>query len=150
MHNVPNQTHPGFSSHFSRPPFKPHTNVKLGEIETSSWRGLWRDDMKHDNSYRHEEALPFYSTVAWQNCRKAYAASQAHLCERCYSRGIIRRGEIVHHIQPLNSQNIHDPAVTLNYDNLMLVCRQCHGEIHAKKRFRVGKDGKILALDTLP
>lgn len=106
--------------------------------------------MKDSKTFRNEEALPFYSTIAWQNCRRAYATSQAHLCERCYSRGIIRRGEIVHHIQPLNSQNIHDPAITFGYDNLMLVCRQCHGEIHAQKRFMVDENGKITAVDSLP
>lgn len=103
--------------------------------------------MNHHDEYRDQQALPFYSSVAWQNCRRSYAAEKAHLCERCLSRGIIKRGEIVHHIQPLNAHNINDPAVALNLDNLMLVCRQCHGEIHAQKRFTIDENGKIVAMD---
>lgn len=106
--------------------------------------------MKHSEQYRDQQALPFYSSIAWQNIRKSYAASKAHLCERCLQRGIIKRGEIVHHITPLTSENINDPAISLSYDNLMLVCRQCHGEIHAGKRFTIDENGRITAVDTLP
>jgi len=106
--------------------------------------------MKHSEHYRDQQALPFYSSVAWQNIRRSYAASKAHLCERCLKRGIIKRGEIVHHITPLTSENINDPAISLSYDNLMLVCRQCHAEIHAGKRYTIDENGKITAVDTLP
>lgn len=103
--------------------------------------------MQEDN-YRIVEALPFYNSAAWKNCRKAYASSKAHLCERCLSRGIIKRGEIVHHIQPLTSRTINDPAFTLSFSNLMLVCRKCHGEIHAGRRYAIDENGKITGVDT--
>lgn len=106
--------------------------------------------MKHEKDYRAQEALPFYNSIAWQNCRRAYASARSHLCERCLSQGIIKRGEIVHHIRPLNSQNINDPEISLNWNNLMLVCRKCHTEIHKGKRFTVDSDGKITAVDTPP
>ena len=98
-------------------------------------------------NYRNEAALPFYASVAWQNCREAYKKSKAHLCERCLQRGIIKRGEIVHHIQELNAGNINDPAISLSFDNLMLLCRKCHGEIHAGKRFAIDENGRISAVE---
>ena len=106
--------------------------------------------MANNNHYREQEAMPFYSSMAWVNCRRAYAKSRSHLCERCLARGIIKRGEIVHHIIPLNSKNISDPAVSLSFDNLMLLCRQCHGAMHTGKRYTVDEFGRVQAIDTLP
>ena len=100
------------------------------------------------NDYRDEAALPFYSSIAWQNCREAYKKERAHLCERCLSRGIIKRGEVVHHILELNAGNINDPAISLAFSNLMLLCRKCHGEIHAGKRFAIDENGKVSAVDS--
>ena len=99
------------------------------------------------NDYRDEAARPFYSSKVWIACRKAYASSKGYLCERCYSRGIVKRGEIVHHIEPLNAGNIKDPAISLNWDNLYLVCRKCHGEIHAERRFSIDDNGHVSAID---
>ena len=39
---------------------------------------------------------------------------------------------IVHHITPITQQNIDNPAITLNPDNLMAVCKPCHEEIHGE------------------
>ena len=55
------------------------------------------------------------------------------MCEICLQRGIIKTGEIVHHKVELTPENIGDPAITLNPDNLMLVCRSCHEDIHRTK-----------------
>ena len=86
----------------------------------------------------------FYKTAAWTSVRKAYIKSVGGLCERCYRNGIIRHGEIVHHRIHLTPENINDPEVTLNYDNLELLCRECHAEEHKqKKRYRVDSDGKL-------
>lgn len=103
--------------------------------------------MKHEDNYREAAALPFYGSQVWKDCRKAYAESKSHLCERCLSRGIIQRGEIVHHIVPLTAENITDPEITLSWNNLQLLCRKCHGEVHAGRRFTVDPDGRITAMD---
>lgn len=126
--------------------------VKAGEIETASWRGLKEIIMESKKEFHKQQALPFYSTAAWVNCRTAYAKSRAHLCERCLAKGIIKTGEIVHHIIELTPDNINDPQITVNWDNLMLVCRECHADIHKeetthrrKKRFIVDKFGHVTA-----
>ena len=43
-----------------------------------------------------EFAKKFYKSKAWQNTRKAYAASVGGLCEQCLKRGVYKAGEIVH------------------------------------------------------
>lgn len=75
-------------------------------------------------------ARAFYDSVAWKKCREAYATKVHHLCERCLSRGILKPGEIVHHVIELTPENINDPNITLSFSNLQMVCRDCHAELH--------------------
>ena len=89
----------------------------------------------------------FYNTKAWQNCRNNYLKFRGGLCERCLERGLIVEGEIVHHKVHLNPYNILVPSVSLNFDNLELLCRQCHSDTHydnQPKRYTIGADGSVI------
>lgn len=95
-----------------------------------------------------EFAKAFYGSKQWQECREAYAKSQRYLCENCLAKGLYIPGEIVHHIIELNPDNINDPSVTLNFDNLRLVCRRCHAEEHGARkgaRYFITDDGRVIA-----
>lgn len=94
-----------------------------------------------------EYAEKFYSSKEWQECRKAYAASKQYLCEDCLKKGLITPGEIVHHIIHLTPANIDDPSITLNFNNLRLVCRECHAAEHGAKanlRYIIDSNGKVI------
>ena len=54
------------------------------------------------------------------------------VCERC-GRSKPSAELIVHHKIPLTPDNINDTSVTLNWDNLMLVCRSCHAALHSNE-----------------
>lgn len=97
-------------------------------------------------------AKPFYTSKAWARCREAYAKSKRGLCERCLSDGLVNPGEIVHHKIHLTPGNINDPKITLGWDNLELVCRNCHAEIHSRKprRFSVDSSGRVTAMESPP
>jgi len=94
-------------------------------------------------------AKQFYSSKAWQDCRNEYAKRQQHLCEECLRQGIYRPGEIVHHKIHIDPITIEKPEVALNFDNLELLCRQCHYKMHPreknKKRFFIGENGKVFS-----
>lgn len=91
-----------------------------------------------------EFAKKFYKSKAWQNTRKAYAASVGGLCEQCLKHGIYKAGEIVHHKQELSPDNINDTAISLCWDNLQLLCRDCHGKAHGNvKRYKVDEMGRV-------
>ena len=97
-----------------------------------------------------EWASAFYTSTMWKKTRASYISYRRGLCERCRERGIVRAGVEVHHIQPLTQDNINDANVTLNWNNLMLLCPTCHDEIHKRtekktrhKRFIVNADGTI-------
>ena len=74
----------------------------------------------------------FYSSSAWQSCRNAYFAKVGGLCERCYARGLIIPGAEVHHKTRLTAETVDDPAVALCFDNLELLCQQCHQQEHRR------------------
>lgn len=93
-----------------------------------------------------EFAKQFYSSKAWQDTRDAYYKSQKGLCENCLKNGIVSPGEIVHHKVFIDAVNIDNPNITLNHDNLELLCRKCHGALHNKKRFSIGKNGEVIPL----
>ena len=73
-----------------------------------------------------EFAKQFYSSKQWQDCRNSYARNKRYLCENCLRRGIYKPGEIVHHVIEITPDNIYKPEVALNFDNLELLCRDCH------------------------
>lgn len=77
-----------------------------------------------------EYAKAFYRSKAWIKCRNSYIQLVGGLCERCSSKGKIVPGYIVHHKKHLSPNNINDPNVTLNYDNLEYLCLDCHNEHH--------------------
>ena len=94
-----------------------------------------------------EYARSFYLSPAWRNCRDAYAKRVGGLCERCLAKGLYTPGEIVHHKVHITPENITDEHITLSFDNLELLCRDCHADEHAKigKRYRVDEFGKVSA-----
>lgn len=72
----------------------------------------------------------FYHTKEWQKVRQSYIAERwgvdGGLCEMCHE----NTGLIVHHKVHISPSNMHDPEITLNHDNLQLVCHHCHDVIH--------------------
>ncbi len=96
-----------------------------------------------------EFAKAFYSSDAWQKARDAYKRSKGGLCEICWSKGIVNPAEIVHHKIHLSPNNINDPNITLSFDNLQCVCRECHAHIHDRRerRFKLDELGRVIFID---
>lgn len=72
-----------------------------------------------------EFAKAFYKSSQWRNVRGYCMIRDHYLCVKC--------GEPaaeVHHIVHLSPQNINDPSISLNPDNLISLCRKCHFEEH--------------------
>lgn len=75
-------------------------------------------------------AEKFYNSARWQHCRAAFIDSRIRedggMCQRCHA----QLGYIVHHKIHLTPLNIDDPEISLNFDNLEYVCKDCHDEEH--------------------
>lgn len=94
-------------------------------------------------------AKAFYASKAWKKCRASFVKYKSGLCERCLAAGRFSPGVIVHHIKPITPANISDPTITLSFDNLQLLCVQCHSDMHSGKsnrRYIVEEDGTVHAL----
>ena len=96
-------------------------------------------------------AKKFYSSKAWQTCRNEYARDRHYLCENCLRKGIYKAGEIVHHKIEIDPININNPEITLNFNNLELLCRECHAEVHddiyrerTGKRYKLDDYGRVI------
>lgn len=95
-----------------------------------------------------EYAESFYFSPAWRKTAKAYTKSVGGLCERCREKGIVRAGQLVHHKVHITPDNIGDVNITLNWDNLQLVCRDCHAELHkGLKRYKVDEQGHVICTE---
>lgn len=79
----------------------------------------------------------FYHSKVWKKVRLNVWRKQSCLCYFCklpvYVDGLSeylpkwkRRTGIVHHIEPLTERNIFDDNITINEDNLIGVCKECH------------------------
>lgn len=67
----------------------------------------------------------FYQSVEWKRCRKSFILSRYGLCERCGN-----PGTYVHHKDYITSNNVDDVNITLNWNNLELLCHDCHNQEH--------------------
>lgn len=88
----------------------------------------------------------FYKSQQWQAARDAAIKRDAYLCRDCYTAGRITPAEEVHHITEITPENINDPAITLNLDNLISLCRECHKARHGErpaKRYHVDGLGRV-------
>ena len=70
-------------------------------------------------------AKEFYQSKAWRKVRDYVFKRDLKLCVRCG-----KPGEIVHHKIYLTPENINDPEISLNADNLETLCRDCHAAEH--------------------
>lgn len=74
-------------------------------------------------------ARSFYKGKAWREVSALYMSSKAYICERC---GAV--ATICHHKKYITPQNINDPAITFNMDNLEALCQECHNLEHMLKK----------------
>lgn len=77
-------------------------------------------------------AMRLYQSKAWADLRQTLIAERGMRCEEC-GRIILRSSEIVaDHIKELTPDNVTDPAVALNQENIKLICEDCHNRKHVR------------------
>lgn len=100
---------------------------------------------KSKKAYKRPSKLHrFYKSDDWHLVRAKVIVRENGLCEKCK-----RPGNEVHHIIHLTVNNVDDPSVSLNPDNLMLLCTDCHNKEHHRfgkhpSRCTFSKDGDLI------
>lgn len=93
-------------------------------------------------------ATSFYNSSAWKKARQVCLSKNHGICQIC-KKAFPSKDLIVHHRVHLTPDNINDVNITLNQDNLMCICHDCHNTIHGKtddlnKTFVFDDDGNIV------
>jgi 5-methylcytosine-specific restriction endonuclease McrA len=90
----------------------------------------------------------FYTSTAWTRCARGYRRAVGGLCEECKKHGKITPAEEVHHKIKLTPENINRPEITLNWRNLIALCKDCHMKMHrSPKRWTVDENGNVSPRD---
>ena len=76
-----------------------------------------------------EFAKKFYDSKEWAAVRTYVLMRDRYRCTRCKN-----PAEEVHHIIRLSPENIWDVNITLNPDNLISLCKDCHFAEHKAEK----------------
>ena len=82
----------------------------------------------------------FYKSKQWESFRnqlinERYDDNGYIVCADC-GKPIVRRYDIIaHHIEELTEDNVNDVTVSLNPDNIKLICFNCHNKEHERFGF---------------
>ena len=87
----------------------------------------------------------FYGSKEWEMARHIKVINAKGICEKCG-----KVGTEVHHIIHLTKENVTDPSISLNQDNLILLCTRCHNKEHKRFCSKTGlgfdSDGNFIKL----
>ena len=78
-------------------------------------------------------AMELYQSKAWHDLRQALILQRGLRCEECGKLVTNPSKLIGDHVQELTPENVHNPLVALNPNNVRLICADCHNKKH--KRF---------------
>lgn len=88
-------------------------------------------------------AKSFYESKSWRKTRDAYMKSQHKICERCGE-----PAKICHHRKELTPENINNPYIALNWNNLEALCQDCHNKEHHESekhtRYIFDENGNVI------
>ena len=90
----------------------------------------------------------FYNSSAWKRLSEYIRVSRHFTCEECGE-----YGTQVHHIEEITPENINDASITLNENNLQLLCEECHNKKRKKEAdvnngLKFDSNGDLISVDT--
>lgn len=99
--------------------------------------------------------LKFYKSTDWRRCRDAALLRDNYLCQDCLKDGKISTAYDVHHIKEINLFNVYNPDISLNLNNLVCLCHECHNKRHTrfekqerqKERYTIDRNGNFIKID---
>ena len=81
-------------------------------------------------------AKAFYDSTEWAKVRAYVLMRDRYICVRCN-----KPAQEVHHKIRLNPDNIYDINISLNPDNLISLCRECHFAEHKAEKEAAHRKG---------
>lgn len=86
----------------------------------------------------------FYKSKEWENFSRMIRLQRVNangdlVCEHCGKIIVNPKDAICHHVKELDENNIFDPNVAFNPDNILVVCHASHNKIHQRFGFNPDK-----------
>ena len=130
---------------FSQMPGPPKQSVRWKPCRPARWHSVY---IGRAFLFMKDFAKRFYKSAAWRGVREYCMHRDSFLCQDCLAEGRYTSAEEVHHIIELTPENIDDQSISLNPDNLVSLCRECHRARHAEKktRYEVDELGRVKIL----
>lgn len=85
--------------------------------------------------YKSKEWLKFRDVIIYE---RQDAVTKVNYCSHCHKQIVSNYDLIIHHKTELTEANVNDYNISLNPDNVEIVCFNCHNKHHA----RFGHEGK--------
>ncbi|TCJ05053.1 HNH endonuclease signature motif containing protein [Cytobacillus praedii] len=82
---------------------------------------------------KHAIIKSFYASEEWVNLRLQLINERKNICNRCKETIAKSKDIIGHYIIELTPENVNDRMISLNPENIEIVCFDCHNKEH--KRF---------------
>lgn len=89
-----------------------------------------------------------YQNRHWRKLRDTYLKEHP-ICADCLAKGKVTPATSVHHIKSPFKGGEVNYNLLLDYNNLMSLCHECHGERHAEEQGHQSPEKILQALDEL-
>ena len=81
----------------------------------------------------------FYQSSKWAKFRLAYISKNKPICNICNRFIATAHNITLHHKTELDEVNVDDYTISLNEDNITLLCSGCHNNLHKGKTSKVSR-----------
>lgn len=103
---------------------------------------------RNENTDMRQLRRKAYNNTTWRKIRDTYMREHP-ICEECLKSGKVTPAEDVHHKKTPFKNGEIQYGLLLDPDNLMSVCKECHGNIHASQQGHVSAEDILAQLDAL-
>ncbi len=74
----------------------------------------------------------FYNSKKWRDLRKVLVIESKGMCNNCGKTILDTSKLIANHKIALTDDNVTNPSISLNRDNLEIICINCHNQYHQR------------------
>lgn len=89
-----------------------------------------------------------YQNSTWRKERDLYLKEHP-ICEECLKKGKVTPAQDIHHIKSPFKGGEVNYTLLLDWNNLMALCKDCHGNIHAAQQGHISPEEILKQLDEL-
>ena len=98
---------------------------------------------KHSDWFRTWQ-IKFYNSKPWITLRNRIRSTKRMRCDMCGR--LIHSKSIVDHIIEIDETNYQDESITLNEDNLQLLCLECHNTKTCQSKINLNLENRNINL----